>query len=250
MAVLFPYSVELMVFIAAVFLFAGLVKGVLGMGLPAILMVNLTLFIPPVEAIRIIVLPMLFLNIFQFSRGPNPKATAKQFALLALVTCSFIAIMAVNILSFPEDILLLSIGIAMLIFAIPSLFGWRFLISAHPIWQLLAGATAGVIGGLSAVWSPPLVMYLMGRQLDKDQFIGAAGWLFMTGSLTLVISFGLINQLDSSIIVPSLGGLILAMIGFRLGETLRHRINGEMFRKLVLIAFLIMGCRLMLISLF
>jgi uncharacterized membrane protein YfcA len=34
------------------------------------------------------------------------------------------------------------------------------------------------------------------------------------------------------------------LIGFRIGEILRHRISQEKFRRFILIAFLIMGARL------
>ena len=244
------YPNDMVVVIALCFVLAGLVKGTIGMGMPAILMVTLTLFIPPIEAIPIIVLPMLFVNVFQFLRGPQPKAIARKYAVFVWAMAAVMAVTAYNIRWFPEAVLLTSIGVAMILFAVPSLFGWRFPVGPNPLWQVLAGGTAGVIGGLSSVWSPPVVMYLMGRDVGKDEFIGAIGFIFMIGSVTLALALGSIQLLTVDIILPSVVGLALTMIGFRTGEIIRQHINLEMFRRLVLMAFLIMGGRLVLISFF
>ena len=72
------------------------------MGMPAILTVTLTLFIPPIEAIPIIVLPMLFVNVFQFMRGPSPKITAKKYSVFAISLMAVMMVTAVNIRSFPK----------------------------------------------------------------------------------------------------------------------------------------------------
>ena len=50
-------------------------------------------------------------------------------------------------------------------------------------------------------------------------------------------------------IVKSLAGLIMTLIGFRLGEIMRNRVSQEKFRRIVLIAFLIMGVRLIAVGL-
>ena len=246
----FEGSILLTLYISAAFLVAGYIKGVLGMGMPAILMVMLTLIMAPITAIPLIVLPMLFVNILQFYRGPSPATVVRGYWIFGASICIVLGVTAYNITSFPEEILLASIGIAMVMFAVPSLFGWRFTISAHPAWQVLAGSIAGVLGGLSAVWSPPVVMYLIGRNVEKDEFIGIIGFLFFAGSLTLALALGSINLLTFNVVVPSMAGLVLSLIGFRLGEMTRAHINRELFRKMILIAFLILGTRMVVISLF
>jgi uncharacterized membrane protein YfcA len=48
----------------------------------------------------------------------------------------------------------------------------------------------------------------------------------------------------------SLMGLIVVLIGFRIGEWLRGHVNQKSFRRIVLWAFLIMGGRLIAVGLF
>ena len=56
----------------------------------------------------------------------------------------------------------------------------------------------------------------------------------------LVIS-GLITM---PVIVKSLLGLLMTLTGFRIGEIMRERVSQDRFRQIVLVAFLIMGGRL------
>jgi uncharacterized membrane protein YfcA len=51
-------------------------------------------------------------------------------------------------------------------------------------------------------------------------------------------------------ILHSLMGLIVVLIGFRIGERLRGHVRQNTFRQIVLWAFLIMGGRLIVVGLF
>jgi len=53
----------------AVFLLAGTVKGLVGLGLPAISIALMSLYLPLPEAIALISLPTIFTNIWQASVG-------------------------------------------------------------------------------------------------------------------------------------------------------------------------------------
>ena len=242
------YPLDTFALISLVFLVAGIVKGLLGMGLPAILMVFLTLMMPPLEAMPLILLPMLLINVVQYLRGPEPIVTARKYGVFAFFTFTVVTLVALNLRRFPESFVLASIGFTMVLFAVLSLFGWRFTIGPRLLWQAVAGIISGIIGGLSSIWSPPVVMYLMGRNLGKDEFVGVVGYLFMVGSIGLGLALGTISLLTVEFLVPSCIGLGLSLIGFRIGEGLRHKINTETFRTIILYAFLLMGGRLVLIS--
>ena len=55
--------------------------------------------------------------------------------------------------------------------------------------------------------------------------------------------------LTGPILIKSALALCVVLVGFRIGEQLRTRVSQELFRKAVLIAFLIMGLRLITIGL-
>ena len=55
--------------IIAIFVLSGIIKGFLGVGLPAAAMALLTLIMEPTEAIALLVVPIIVTNIFHFSRS-------------------------------------------------------------------------------------------------------------------------------------------------------------------------------------
>ncbi|TGW06641.1 sulfite exporter TauE/SafE family protein, partial [Mesorhizobium sp. M2D.F.Ca.ET.145.01.1.1] len=65
-------------FIGAVFLAAGLVKGVVGMGLPTVAMGLLAAAMPPAEAAALLLIPSLVTNLWQLFTGPSFGGLCKR----------------------------------------------------------------------------------------------------------------------------------------------------------------------------
>jgi uncharacterized membrane protein YfcA len=230
--------------VCAIFVFAGIVKGFLGIGLPAAAMGLLTLVISPTEAISLLWLPILFTNVFQFGRARNKReimVTYKWFAA-AIFFSIFLTSLFIN--DYPTALLTVAIGVAMVIFSLNLLFGLSLPVGPGRGWQLGVGVVSGVLGGLSSIWSPPVAMYLMARNTPKDMFIGTTGFLFLAGCLPLGAGLVISGLITGPVIVKSLLGLLMTLAGFRIGEVMRERVSQDKFRQIVLIAFLIMGTRL------
>ncbi len=230
--------------VCAIFVFAGIVKGFLGIGLPAAAMGLLTLIISPTEAISLLWLPILFTNVFQFGRARNKReimVTYKWFAA-AIFFSIFLTSLFIN--DYPTALLTVAIGVAMVIFSLNLLFGLSLPVGPGRGWQLGVGVVSGVLGGLSSIWSPPVAMYLMARNTPKDMFIGTTGFLFLAGCLPLGAGLVISGLITGPVIVKSLLGLLMTLAGFRIGEVMRERVSQDRFRQIVLIAFLIMGTRL------
>tara|TARA_B100001175_G_scaffold300526_1_gene292922 strand:- start:880 stop:1167 length:288 start_codon:yes stop_codon:yes gene_type:complete len=87
-------------------------------------------------------------------------------------------------------------------------------------------------------------MYLFARNVSKETFIAATGFLFLVGSFPLALGYFLSGVLTLGIILNSFIGLIIVLAGFKTGELLRQKISQELFKKIVLWGFLIMGLRL------
>ena len=241
---------HLVLIICAIFLLAGIVKGFLGIGLPAAAMALLTLLIPPTEAISLLWLPILFTNVFQFGRAPERNKIVGDYIWFAVPLAASIFITSLFIVEYPTTLLTVAIGGAMVIFAVNLLFGVTVPIGPGPVWQGAFGIISGVLGGLSSIWSPPVAMYLIARNTPKERFIGAAGFLFLAGCVPLGIGLVMAGLITWEVIVKSSLGLVATLIGFRIGEIMRTRVSQDRFRQIVLIAFLIMGTRLIAIGLF
>ena len=241
---------QLIASICAIFVFAGIVKGFLGIGLPAAAMGLLTLIISPTEAISLLWLPILFTNIFQYGRARNKREIAMTYKWFAVAIFCSIFLTSLFINDYPTALLTVAIGIAMVVFSLNLLFGLSLPVGPGRGWQVGVGIVSGVLGGLSSIWSPPVAMYLMARNTPKDMFIGTTGFLFLAGCLPLGAGLVISGLITWPVIVKSLLGLLMTLTGFRIGEILRERISQDRFRQIVLAAFLIMGGRLIATGLF
>ena len=77
-------EISLLVIVASVFFFAGVVKGVIGIGLPTLAMGLLCLFMPALEAAALLVVPAVATNIWQMLAGPALRRLLRRFAIMGV----------------------------------------------------------------------------------------------------------------------------------------------------------------------
>lgn len=232
------------VLLIVIFLFAAIVKGFLGIGLPAASMAFLTLIMPPTEAIPLLWLSILATNSLQFANASDKWAIAREYWLFAVAIMVCIFVTSTFIAEYPTALLTVAIGVAMVLFSLNLLLGIKLRIGPGRGWHLGFGVVSGVLGGISSIWSPTVAMYLVARDVSKEKFIGATGFLFLAGVLPLGAGQVVAGVLTLPVLVKSALALCVVLVGFRVGELLRSRVSQDLFRKAVLIAFLLMGLRL------
>ena len=230
--------------LTAIFLFAAIVKGFLGIGLPAASMAFLTLVMDPTEAIPLLWLSILATNSLQFAHAPNKRDIAREYWIFALAIMVCIFVTSMFIADYPTALLTVVIGVAMVLFSLNLLLGIKLKIGPGKGWQLGFGMLSGTLGGISSIWSPTVAMYLVARDVSKEKFIGATGFLFLAGVLPLGAGQVVAGILTLPVLIKSALALCVVLVGFRIGEMLRDKVSQELFRKIVLIAFLLMGLRL------
>ncbi len=230
--------------IAVIFLGAAVIKGFLGIGLPAAAMAFLTLLMPPTEAIPLLWLSILGTNVMQFAHASEKREIVREYWLFAIAIVVFIFGTSMFIADYPTALLTVAIGVAMVIFSLNILLGVKLNIGPGRGWHAAFGAAAGALGGISSIWSPVVAMYLVARDVPKERFIGATGFLFLAGALPLGAGQVVAGVLTWPHFVKSVFAFLIVMIGFRIGEKMRAHVSQELFRKIVLIAFLILGARL------
>ncbi len=230
-----------------VYLLAGVLKGTLGIGFPTTVIAIMTIFIDARTAILLAIVPMLVTNLWQVIRCGQIVRTFKEVWLLLLTMAVFIIIFTRISADFSHELLSLFVGITVAIFAITALWvdppamSSRYKLPA----QVSTGVVAGVMGGLTSIWAPPIVVYLTSTRADKEVFVATVGMLLLVGSLTLFSSYWKIDMISLEQIRISALLVIPAMLGFSIGEAVRKRVSNELFRKLILWFFLLMGINLL-----
>ena len=230
----------------AIFLFGGFVKGTLGIGLPTLLLGFLTFIYEPRMAVALILFAIMAANMRQAMVGGSMWQIVKKhkyFCAFASVGIFVVSIVGGQV---PLPILLVSVGISMTIFALSSLFSFIPEISAKydKAAQITAGIIGGILGGLTAIWGPPLAIYLMAHRMEKDQFIQTLGVMFSIQSVFLLAGFVVSGELTAPLAITGAALLVPTFIGMYLGEKLRKRMDTVQFTKAFLCVFLLLGLNL------
>lgn len=229
--------------IAATFLLAGAVKGVIGLGLPTVSLALLSVAFGLPQAMALLLVPSLVTNLWQAFAGPHTGTVARRiWPFLAVATATvWLGIGALR----QVDLSLLTglLGLLLVAYAGVSLGGVRLTVdSRREVWvgPLIGGAN-GVLTGMTGSFVVPGVMFLQAIGLPRDQLIQAMGMLFSVSTLALGLALGGTGFLNLELGLTSAAALLPALAGMVIGQRLRTRLSEAMFRKVFFVALLLLG---------
>jgi uncharacterized membrane protein YfcA len=235
-------SESILLLMAGVFLLAGFVKGVVGLGLPVIAMGLLALVMPPADAASLLILPTVATNIWQMAAGPSLKPViARLWPLMLGVIGGTLAGAGWLVGAGHYSTALL--GIALVLYALSGLASIHIAVgkSAEPWLGPLVGVLTGLVAAATGVFAMPAVIYLQAIGLEKEDLVQALGLSFTISSLALAVNLALASALNLSLGPASLGALAVACLGMWLGQVLRLRLRPETFRLWFLLGLLALG---------
>jgi uncharacterized protein len=234
-------SESVLLFIAGIFILAGFVKGVVGLGLPAISMGLLALVMPPADAASILILPTVVTNIWQMAAGPSLKPIiTRLWPFMLGVICGTLAGVGWLVEGQYGAALL---GIALALYALSGLASIRFTVSAgtEPWLGPIVGVVTGLVAAATGVFAMPAVIYLQAIGIEKEDLVQALGLSFTVSSIALAVNLASVSALNLSLGPASIGALAVACIGMWAGQILRLRLQPATFRLCFLVGLLALG---------
>jgi hypothetical protein len=237
---------HLILFIAATFLLAGFVKGVIGLGLPTIAVGILGVVMAPAQAAALLVVPNLVTNGWQIASGPSVRAILlRLWPMLAGICLGTWA--GAGLLQQQKDgSATLWLGIALVLYALVGLKAAKLRVPAP--WERWLGPVIGIATGVATaatgVFVLPAVPYLQALGFDKDELVQALGISFIVS--TLALSVGLIGAgaLNPGVAWHSVLALVPALAGQAAGTTIRARISAATFKMCFFAGLLALGAYL------
>lgn len=218
--------------ICGVFFLGGFVKGVIGLGLPTVVMGLLSIAMPVAQAAATVVVPAVATNIWQMLAGPALLALAKRFALMMLgvVAGTFVT---VGLLTQSSAAATAALGGVLAAYGLFGFVPSRLDIGPRTERWLspLVGLVTGLISGATGVFVIPSVPYLNSLRLGKEELIQAIGIHAFTCPLALGCALALKGQFHAGLAASSVAALLPALAGMYAGQRLRRRLNPETFRR-------------------
>src|SRR5690554_4842441 len=242
----------ILLLVAATFLVAGGVKGVIGMGLPTVSLALLTVTLGLQPAMALLLAPTLITNVWQALVGGYLGRIVRQlwpFLLASVVTVW----LGVSLLARVEVRWLSGLlGVLIVFYALAGLCNLSLarLVGRGRHVAPVNGALTGLLTGMTGSSVFPGVAYLQSLGLPREMLIQAMGVLFVATTLALALALGGLGLLAVDLGLPSLGPGWRASAGCGLGHGRRGRVSESTFRRAFLSGLLAMGGYLVLRALF
>ena len=230
------------------FLFAGFVKGIVGLGLPTISLALLTVVIGLPTAMALLVVPSFCTNIWQGFVGGHLLELLRRLwpFLLAVIPCVYAGSLLSDL--FETAILTRFLGGILVIYAVASLRSMSYVIP-YRLRAWLApscGAINGVLTGLTGSLFLPGVIYLQAIGLSRDQLVQAMGLLFAVSTAILGVSLQETGRIDPGLWQISGLALLPAVVGMQCGRLCRGYLSDKLFRRALLSGLAFLGLCIML----
>lgn len=226
-----------------IFLLAGTVKGLVGLGLPTVALAFMSLVLSLPEAMAMLVLPTIFTNVWQAAVGGNFRVIVRRQwpLILPLMVALYVTMWQLGRKGPSWASLVL--GAVLILYGAMGLLRIRPRVSKDlekplgPVIGLLSGFIASMVG----VPVVPLMPYLQALDIRPSEIVQTLGIVLCATSFTLAASLINFGLFDGPRALLSAGAVVPSIAGMWLGQRVRAGLSIEQFRLAVFGVLLAMG---------
>jgi uncharacterized membrane protein YfcA len=216
-------GLALSLLVIATFIMAGLVKGVIGLGLPTVAMGLLGLAMAPSQAAALLIIPATLTTVWQLAFGGHLKGT-DQTPVAAADDLPRTAVGTLSIGMAGGHWVVRGLGAALLLYALSGLLLPTLQVNPrHEPLGPLCGLITVITGHRRVRDTGGAVP--AGAGFERDELVQALGLSFTVSTLALAGGLFWRGALGSGELSASLLVLIPAMLGMGFGQWLRQRIS-------------------------
>ena len=233
----------LLLLIAAAFLLAGFVKGVIGLGLPTVSMGLLAVTMQPAHALAIVIVPAIITNIWQTFVGPYLRDIIRRLWPLMVGTVIGIWLNADMLTGPYARYGTIVLGVLLVIYAIIGLNKFSFHVARRNEGWVggIVGVMTGVVSAATGVQVIPSMPFMQAIGMEKDELVQALGVFFTVATVALAFNLTASGLLTAATALPGAVAMAAAFAGMFIGQAVRSRMQPEAFRRWFLIAMILLG---------
>jgi uncharacterized membrane protein YfcA len=233
----------LLLLIAAAFLIAGFVKGVVGLGLPTVAMGLLAVTMPPAQALAIVIVPAIVTNIWQTFVGPYLRDIVRRLWPLMVGTIIGIRLNSGMLTGPYARYGTVVLGVLLVIYAIIGLKKFNFNVAQRNEKWIggIVGVITGMISAATGVQVIPSMPYMQSIGMEKDELVQALGVFFTVATLALAFNLTSAGLLSAATALPGAVAMVCGFTGMFIGQAVRTRMQPDAFRRWFLIAMIFLG---------
>jgi uncharacterized membrane protein YfcA len=233
--------------ITAIFVLAGFVKGVIGLGLPTVAMGLLALVMTPAQAAALLVVPSFLTNVWQ-AMGPELIPLVRRLWPMLLGICLGTWLGGGLLTADDGTRASVGLGVVLALYGVLGLTSVEFSVPARlePWLSPLIGGITGIVTAATGVYMIPSAPYLQAIGLKTEGLVQALGLSFTVATVALATTLVQDGALQISVAGASVAALAPALLGMVLGQWVRARVRSETFRICFFAGSLLLGAHLAL----
>ncbi len=188
----------------------------------------------------------LFNNLFKI-RLFWEKIDFKTFLYFGIPSICFSFGGAALIAILPLDVISKILAVFLIVYAIYSLFKPKLVIKKSLGTAVLGGSLSGFFAGLIGLGGAIRSSFLVAFDLPKEVYIATSAMIAVVIDFTRIPTYiftGSVQPSSDLFLIPFL--IVSAYFGVRLGKFLLNRIDQQMFRRIVSVALLLVGIKLLI----
>lgn len=231
----------------AAFLIGGLVKGTIGLGLPTVSLAILSATMDLRTAIGLMAVPAAMTNIYQCAQGGAFWELLRRHWSLFVAAAIGVVVGTMILFSVDPDLLCGVLGIILCFYAVLGMVTVPITIPRR--WEKilgpLTGISTGIVTGATGSLALPLMIYIDGLRFDKERFVQFTGMVATSITVPLMLGVTGRQMFTGGVLPMAIAAVVPSFLGLWAGQRLRRRVPQALFRKLVLLALLAIGVKLM-----
>jgi uncharacterized membrane protein YfcA len=147
----------------------------------------------------------------------------------------------------PVNAIMIAVAIFLILFSLFSLSNPRLTLKKTRTNAVAGGGLSGLLAGLIGLGGAIRSIFLVSFNLPKEVYVGTSAMIAVVIDLTRIPTYLVTKAVQESsyyFLIPFL--IVSAYLGVRTGKVLLKRIKQETFRRVVLIALLLVGISILL----
>jgi uncharacterized membrane protein YfcA len=246
MRTLYFEPVSIIAVVVCSLIVAGLLKGVIGVGMPVVALPLLSLFIDVKSAAMLLSMPLILSNVPQALEGGQTGQCLMQLmpVFLGMIPGLFLGVRVLlaldaSVAKMIAGLVLIGVGGLTLLAPKPELQS-RLVLPAG----IMFGFFGGILGGIAAMAGPLVFIFLLAKGLRGQAFTKEASLYLVISSGLLAILLTTSRQFNWLDVLVSTAAMVPVVLGMYVGQHMRDKIAPETFKKLVLLAVMAAGAEL------
>lgn len=239
---------DILATVFAAYLIAALIKGASGMGFSATCLPIMALSLDVSAILPLVFIPSITSNLMVMREAGHFRETIRRFWPLFLAAAPGVGVGLYLLTVVDPAVATSALGGVLIVYSVFALARPAFLLREGLVTPLAlpTGLVTGLLSGLTGTQAMPVLAYLMSLKLTPNQLVQALNCSFTFCSLVVAVGLASNDMMTGHDLMISVAGLLIVLVGVRVGGRIRQRLSPAAFRRIVLWLLLVFGVVLIL----